>query len=77
MLGCLFCWAMATLLLLCPDKYEYFNGLTHEFQIIAAIGFIFVGSVSRAASACDDFAVTFKSIFKNMNVSFEKEKTAE
>lgn len=73
MLGCLFCWAMATVLLF----GEYFNSLSLEFRIIAMIGFIFVGSVSRAASACDDFAVTFKSIFKNANVSLEKEKTAE
>lgn len=77
MLGCLFCWAMATILLFGADKYEYFNSLSFEFRMVAAIGFIFVGSVSRAASACDDFAVTFKSIFKNMNVSFEKEKIAE
>lgn len=77
MLGCLFCWAMATLLLFGSDKYEYFNSLSLEFRIMTAIGFIFVGSVSRAASACDDFAVTFKSIFKNANVSLEKEKTVE
>lgn len=77
MLGCLFCWAMATLLLFGSDKYEYFNSLSPEFRIIVAIGFIFVGSVSRVASACDDFAITFKSIFKNANVSVEKEKIAE
>lgn len=77
MLGCLFCWAMATLLMFSADKYAYFNLLTFEFRIIAAIGFIFVGSISRAASACDDFSNTFKSIFKDANVSVEKEKTAE
>lgn len=77
MLGCLFCWAMATILLFNADKFEYFNSLSLEFRIIVAIGFIFVGSVSRLASACDDFAFTFKSIFKNANVSLEKEKTAE
>lgn len=77
MLGCLFCWAMATLLLFGADKYEYFNLLTFEFRIIAAIGFIFVGSISRAASACDDFTNTFKSIFKNANLSVEKEKVIE
>lgn len=77
MLGCLFCWAMATVLLFFADKYEYVNSLSLEFRIIAVIGFIFVGSISRAASACDDFAFTFKSIFKNANVSVEKEKTAE
>lgn len=77
MLGCLSCWAFATVLLFCSNKYEYFNSLSLEFRIIAAIGFIFAGSISRAASACDDFAVTFKSIFKNANVSLEKEKTVE
>lgn len=77
MLGCLFCWAMATVLLFDYDKYDYFNSLSLEFRIIAVIGFIFVGSISRAASACDDFTFTFKSIFKNANVSLEKEKTAE
>lgn len=77
MLGCLFCWAFATIVLFFADKYEYFNSLSFEFRIIAAIGFIFVGSISRAASVCDDFANTFKSIFKNANVSVEKEKTAE
>lgn len=74
MLGCLFSWAMATTLLFFADKYEYFNSLSFEFRIIAAICFIFVGSISRAASACDEFAFTFKSMFKNMNVSVEKEK---
>ena len=73
MLGCLFCWAMATTLLCFADKCEYFNGLTHEFQIMAAIGFIFVGSISRAASSCDDFTNTFKSIFKNMKLSVDKD----
>lgn len=77
MSGCLFCWAIATVLLFCSDKYEYFNSLSLEFRIIAVIGFIFVGSISRAASACDEFANTFKSIFKNANVSVEKEKIAE
>lgn len=77
MLGCLFCWAFATIMLFYADKYEFFNSLSLEFRIIAVIGFIFVGSISRAASACDDFAFTFKSIFKNANVSVEKEKNAE
>lgn len=73
MLGCLFCWAMVTVLLF-GDR---FNSLSFEFRIIAAIAFIFVGSISRAASACDDFANTFKSIFANANVSVEKEKIVE
>ena len=77
MLGCLFCWAMSTILLFEFDKFEYFNSLPLEFRIVAAIGFIFVGSISRAANACDEFAFTFKSIFKNMNVSLEKEKITE
>ena len=77
MLGCLFCWAFATILLFFADKYEYFNSLSLEFRIVIAIGFIFVGSISRLASACDEFAITFKSIFKNMNVSLEKEKITE
>lgn len=76
MLGYLFCWAIATVLLFCSDS-GYFNSLSLEFRVIAAICFIFVGSISRAASACDDFANTFKSIFKDANVSVEKEKTAE
>lgn len=77
MLGCLFCWAMATVLLFGIDKYDYFSSLSLEFRIVAVIGFIFVGSVSRVASACDDFAFTFKSIFKNANLSVEKEKITE
>lgn len=77
MLGCLFCWAMVTLLLFGSDKYEYFNSLSLEFRIVVAIGFIFAGSISRAASACDEFAFTFKSIFKNADVSLEKEKITE
>ena len=76
MLGCLFCWAIATVLLFCSDG-GYFSSLSLEFRVIAAICFIFVGSISRAAGACDDFVNTFKSMFKNMNVSIEKEKTAE
>lgn len=77
MLGCLFCWAMATMLLFFSDKYEYFNSLSLEFRIIIAIGFIFVGSISRLASACDEFAITFKSMFSNVNLSVEEEKSAE
>lgn len=77
MLGCLFCWAFATTLLFFADKYEYFNSLSLEFRIIVAIGFIFAGSISRLASACDDFANTFKSIFTNVNVSLEKEEITE
>lgn len=73
MLGCLFSWGIATVLLFYSDS-GYFSSLSLEFRIIAAIGFIFVGSISRAASACDEFANTFKSMFKNVNVSVEKEK---
>ena len=68
MAGCLFCWAMATTLLFFADKCEYFNSMSIEFRILASIGFIFVGSISRAASSCDDFTNTFKSIFKKYEI---------
>lgn len=77
MLGCLFCWLIATMLLAFPEKLADVATLTLEFRIIAAIGFIFVGSISRAASALDDFATTFKGIFSNAKMSVEKESAEQ